>query len=81
MTTDRVFCVNSIHNPLVDLKLIKTTYPEKLNTLYALFLQELTTAGIFHKKLTEINFQVKYTSIMYGKLIWKTKQIPILITV
>lgn len=81
MTTNRAFCVNSIHNQLVDLKLMKITYPEKLGTLKANLLQELTTADIFLKKLTNINFQVKCTSIIYGKLIWKTKQIPILINV
>lgn len=51
------FCVNSIHNPLVDLKLIKTTYPEKLGTLYALPLQELTTAVFFTKKLQKSIFK------------------------
>lgn len=81
VTTNRAFCVNSIHNQLVDLKLMKITYPEKLGTLQANLLQELTTADIFLKKLTNINFQVKCTSIIYGKLIWKTKQIPILINV
>lgn len=81
MTTNRAFCVNSIHNQLVDLKLMKIKYPEKLGTLHAHLLQEFTTADIFLKKLTKINFQVKCISIIYGKLIWKTKQIPILINV